>query len=526
MAALAARRQPVLVPRRGPALVPTSGVAAPPPATPLAAVSDEAGALGNPLVQSGGASPLASAALSMAALDQGHGGAAHGALISHPDQPDVMYGDDGAGGGGGGGPDIGTMLALLGKAAGKAGPLSGPTADGGAQHIAPTDSGGGGILDKIKSLFLGDAAKKPDIAAAQVQTPDIAPPGALDPNDIPQPVLDAPTPTPRPVLAGEEPYQIGDPHMAERQVSGPAIHPNLGRLNAGTPALPQEEPGYFDRLTGDPLRMALLTGGLGTMAAASRRGATPLGAIGEGALGGVKTVFEQRAADKQRQLDERRQDLADQRETSESVLRNKQGAFYDARTTAEPEKTQIAGQRAGAALTNAAAHQKSADASMVRADAYADGVKTGALGGKGGSGNSVFHQKQQAWLAVPGHENDLQGALDYAAGHKTMSGGDRYLAARRLATSQINAMVEQPDDPEKAMDQITSSIMDKMDANDSARGNGQPGNKGSKGGPALGGPAANSGGALADAKYAIAHGAPRDKVIQRLKAKNIDPSGL
>lgn len=491
MAALAARsKQPVLVPRRGPALV------------------SEGGGMFNPGDRS---AALAAADPAQVALAQGQGGAARGgALIDQPRQPDVLGGDEG---GGGGGPDIGTLLALIGKSAGKAGPsgpLSGPTDDGMGNHLnGGTDRSEGGLLDKIKSLFLGEK-KKPEIAAAQVQAPDITP-GALDPNSLGALDLDAPHPTARPVQPGEEPYQVGPGAAFQHQVQAPsgAGALNLGRLNMQGPALPAAEPGLFDRIRADPMRMFLLTGGLGTMAAASRRGATPLGALGEGALGGVHGVFEQEAAQSQRDLDTRRQDTADKREADEEILRGKQGAFYDARTAAEPEKTAAGTTRAGAAMTGAAARAKSADASMVRADAYAKAEKEGK-----GSKDTAFRQKQQAWLAA--NPGDAQGALNYAGGHATMSSSQKYLAARRLATSQLNGMIEQPEDADGFLDQATNTILSRMDSNEASQA--PSGGKGGSG-PALGGPAPpkNLGALRSQALDAIKRGGDQAKVKARFK---------
>lgn len=529
MAALLLKKQtPLMVQLPTGALVPLSALGQPTAGpAPAAAEMNDQGALGDPHVisagtQGGNVAPAGDAPDQAPALDTHSSGgpAKDGALIATPKQPEplkVMGTLDSLPGGADptNGADAGLAgLLKLGKAAGKSGG-EGTTAATGAND----DSGG--IMGFLHGLFNGSdggTGTAPPVPV-QVGAPDLTPTpiaandvGALAPG-----TADVPVPTPRPFNLGDavapQQVQISDP-------TGALSAPQGGPISAATPALAdQPQPNYFDRLKANPLALALLTGGLQTMSAASRPGATLGGSIGEGALGGIKTVFEQQAAEKERDLAARHQDTLDANEASENKLRGSQQAFYDARTVAEPDKTAALGVRADAAKTAAAARGKSADAAMVRADAYAKG-------GVGGKGGSVFQQKQQAWLAVPGQENDLQGALDYAGGHKEMSGSAKYLSARRLATTQLNGMVSPPDDP-NWLDNTTATIMKQMDANDASRGNGNPGSNSGKSGPALGGKNAPATGALeAQAKAAIAKGADPAKVKARLKQMGGNPGAL
>jgi hypothetical protein len=59
--------------------------------------------------------------------------------------------------------------------------------------------------------------------------------------------------------------------------------------------------------------------------------------------------------------------------------------------------------------------------------------------GAGGGRESVFQQKQQAWLAT--HPNDAQGALDYASGRKALSEGEVTKAALTMAQREANANI-------------------------------------------------------------------------------------
>lgn len=60
---------------------------------------------------------------------------------------------------------------------------------------------------------------------------------------------------------------------------------------------------------------------------------------------------------------------------------------------------------------------------------------TGA-GGAAGGGNSVYRQKRNDWLAV--HPDDEQGALDFAAGRRQLSGAEMVRSARAQAIQEIN----------------------------------------------------------------------------------------
>lgn len=469
MAALVPIKQsPLLIQLPNGALVPASGsglVQA--GAAPVAADADGTGALVQPKVLAAGddpgAAPDASQATSIATLTpRGTGGAAKGALIDTPKQPDVMYQKDPTDGSG----DMMALMSKLGALAGKTG--AAPGADAGTSApptTAATNDNSPGIMDQLRGFFLGkdpnsvpggtgptsqdttgatvpaatpvDVAQlAPATAAAQAPGTAVAPSGALD--------ATIPVPTARPALAT-------DP----RSVQAPDMTPDPASLmpSAQTTALPQSnaEPGFFDKLRADPVRMALLTGGLSTMAAASRPGATPLGALGEGGLGGIKASLAMQDAAKQQALAEQHSVREDASEASQAQLRAKQGAFYDARTDQQPALTQAKTTTAGAAQTRAAA-------AMTRAN------NPFAAGGKG---QSVFQQKQAAYLTA--HPGDDQGALDYAAGHKKMGGGDIMKSSYSLANSELNGMITQPDDPKKWVDDRAAEIADKIQNNDGVK---------------------------------------------------------
>lgn len=392
MAALLKKQTPLLVQLPTGALVPVNGMATGAVPAPAAADMNGTGALVDPHVvgagQQGAVVAPAGLAPDTTATALGihdDGGAAKGALISHPDQPKPLEPVPTLGSTPGGadptsGADGGLAALLkLGKAAGQSGGEGTTAATGG-------NDDSGGVMGFLHGLFNGGDSSGASPATPdpqQVQTPDIASalpdlsqpgatPIAANSNDqgpalgVP---VDAPVPTARPFNLGDQvtPQQVTAPDSV-----GALAAPQPGDISAATPALPdQQEPGYFDRLKSNPVALALLTGGLQTMSAASRPGATIGGSIGEGALGGIKTVFEQQAAEKERALAERRQDTLDASEASQQKLRGQQGAFYDARTTEAPV---IAGAKvttADAAGKRADAAGKTADAAGVRAAAYA-----------------------------------------------------------------------------------------------------------------------------------------------------------
>jgi hypothetical protein len=93
---------------------------------------------------------------------------------------------------------------------------------------------------------------------------------------------------------------------------------------------------------------------------------------------------------------------------------------------------------------------------MVRADAYAKAEKEGK-----GSKDTAFRQKQQAWLApCPG--KTTSGRAELCRGPRDHVGSQKYLAARRLATSQLNGMIEP--DPEKTRTDHLDQATNKMDS--------------------------------------------------------------
>lgn len=510
-----------LVPASGADVISSAGAPA-----PVAAQMDDTGALGQPLVQDGAGPAAALASNVIAMTPHSTGGAARGAaLIDTPRQPAVLQSEDPTSG------SAGALAGLeqLGKLAGKSGDPLGPVSVTPAQVGSDGSSTSSGIMGFIKNLFHGSdapappAAPEPAAAAPpmlpgpvqQQALPDLTPPptaaGALG-GDQNQGGI--PVPTPRPAL-------LTDRHDQVQEM--PLTPIGTDRVNAAEPALPQP-PGYFDRLKADPLRMALLTGGLQTMSAASRPGATALGSIGEGGLGGLKTVFSMQNQQEQSADDARKQALAEQKEGSEAQLRKAQGAFYDTRGTNDTTRADAALTTAGARVTSADAAKTTAGARVTSAEAARTRAEAMAKGGYGTKGQSVFQQKQSAWLAA--HPGDTQGSLDYASGQKKLSGGDRLKSAYALANSEAAQMISPP--PEGVdvwVDKRASDIADKISANDTAKASPPTARPGT---PALGGAAAkpNSGALLSQARSAIAKGGDPAKVKARLKSLGGNPAEL
>lgn len=551
MTALQTSQAPLMIRLPDGRIIPASGGAladvAPP--TPAAAVMDDTGALSaHPMMAAGdGGALVPAAAKSAQIIDMAkhRGGAAAGPGVPVPRQPDAIVDQNQPSGG-----DLLNLIKGISAATGKlnAAPAGTGEANGGGDFIgagstppaippsapaipppsqpdastaAPAASEPG-FLDRMKSfLGIGDtAAPPPAPAAAAVPAPAIA----TGPMPSPQvqgaltnaaPAVAAPTGAiPAPAAAAapgtggffDQMIDHGDPLTR---------NPGQAQTMATRYGDDYKAPSWFDRLSANPLRMALLQGGLATMSAASRPGATPLGALGEGALTGMKGSVEQRMAQQE-------EGLKEQREASEAGLREKQGEFYGTKgaaltETADTNKNYkgalapVAQQKADAATSNAqsnavkaGAAAKTADARMIAAQKAADGTK-----------NPTALIKNAQWLV------DNKVAPDLATAVSTLRSAARNPGQRAaLVTARAKLYLSSsiaPSDSDVAMAKKNAERDVDSDLSAAAPG---------KSGGALGNGGGQSGGALADAQYAIAHGAPRDKVIQRAKAQGLDTSGL
>jgi len=143
----------------------------------------------------------------------------------------------------------------------------------------------------------------------------------------------------------------------------------------------------------------------------------------------------------------------------------------------------------------------------------------------GAGGNSVYQQKRRDWLAV--HPNDEQGALDFAAGRRQLSGAELVRSARAQAIQEINgnALLHYKSENERnaAINRRADENLQRM----------RQANQPAPAQPPLARPAAPQSALpppaidpIARARDAIQRGAPRDAVIQRLRDNGIDPSGL
>jgi hypothetical protein len=484
-----------LVPASGGALVDTA-------AAPVAAAAmDNSGAMNSSQIHAAGdqaAAQIAAAQALPEVLTAKRGGGAGrqpnvaenrapAPGLALPQQPAVMTSPEG-----GGGADLGALAGLmksLGKNAG-----SGDSATPAATTPA-TDTG---LLSKFKD-FLGIGSKPggevpnsgasvidPNMSSAPGPGPvDSAPLAPLDNSgalasvaaakpvitnrDGTQRTIDVPTagalggamqpgvPAPAGALA---PTNDNQPGFFERNFGGIIDHgdpltnsPNADTIKAryGDDYKPQD---WLDRLKGNGGRMALLTGGLATMANASRPGATPLGAVGEGALAGINTAYGQRAAQKQ-------EDIAALDASSKAKLRDAQGALYDVKGDAALTTAGAASKRADASMAGAKARQTSADASASRAATYA--ANPFSKGGK----TSVFQQKQASWLEA--HPDDHEGALAYANGEKQMTPGQTLQSAYGLAGKELAGLIDQPSDPEEWVNNRASEIQQNILAQNKQR---------------------------------------------------------
>lgn len=472
-------------------LVPLSSIAGALPPAPAAASGGPVQAPDTISAgQSDSALPLAATpatALASVATRAGRGGAANPGAIptGGADKSQVISAPEGS--------DDMSGVAALAKALGKnAGSSSAPGSPGNT---------GAGFMDKVKEFLGLDAQPTDGTTGVKIPPPtpvqtDVLPPLPIAANDttpgapmaaldpvmagnapapaaaIPPPVPDKPgllqrigsalginsTPAPAatppngPLPAGALPAQ------AQSTSGGGFLQSILGSAyDAGDPLMQGEQgetmkarygdsyqsPDWFDRLQANPARLALLTGGLSTMAAASKPGARWAGAVGEGALSGINTVYEKRATERKAALDA-------SKEASEAKLRDAQGAFYGVRGVNDTT-------RADAASTTADARTTSAQAALQRATTLANGP---------GKGISATQWKHDIWLQS--HPGDEQGALDYAAGHKKMSGAESMRSAYAIANSENNASM-QPQDA-AWVDRRAAEIADKITGNEGGGG--------------------------------------------------------
>ncbi len=561
-ALLAADGSPLLIKMPDGRIVPASGGALVDTAAPTvaAARADNSGAMTGKQIQAAGDEAAAQIAAAQALPDvltsKRGGGAGRSPNVNAnrapapglalPQQPAVMTAPEGGGG------DMGALASLvksLGKNAGSGDPL-------GPVEVTPRQTGSEpGLLEKFKS-FLGIGDKVPNSGASTIDPNMQTAPGPGPVSSAPlAPIDGAPTdngalasvaalPTPKPVItnrdgtqrtmdaptagaldtaAGQTAPEADKPGFFERNFGGIIDHgdPLTNGANAdtikaryGDDYKPQD---WLDRLKANGARLALLTGGLATMANASRPGATPLGSVGQGALEGINTAYGQRAAQKQ-------EDLAAAEEASKAKLRDAQGALYDVKGNAAVTTAAAADKRGEAALARSKAAQTAADAAASRAATYAANPFSK------GSKTSVFQQKQAAWLEA--HPNDAEGALAYANGEKQLTPGQTLQSAYALAGKELAGLIDQPADPEEWVNNRASEIQqnileqNKRRAAAPAPSNGAPALPGSKnpGGalPAGGKPAAAKGPSKAQLKAqaaaAIQRGANADQVNKRLSA--------
>lgn len=568
MAALRTGQAPLLIRLPNGQLVPASGgalVDTPTPA-PAAAMMDDTGALSQHGIRAAGDTGAVAPAAALAqvidlAQRRGNGGGAAAAPgVPIPRQPDVMTDEQDNSGA-----DLMNLVKAIGAAAGKTGSGAGvheTKID--APKIDPTDSAfkvpslpegaipnstplissqtaaapgasaanEPGFLDRMKG-FLGIGEKLDNLnPAASLPTPNLQAGNAATYTDR-HPGLQVDPGTGQ-VTAAAAPAGALPQNAAPAKPSGGGFFDQL--IDHGDPLTRDpgqaetmaarygdnyKAPTWFDRLNDNPLRMALIQGGLATMAAGGRRGATPLGALGEGALTGMKGAFEEKASQEQEALKARRED-------SEAKLREAQGVFYgdrgqvlhekaDTEAKLEPAKaahlgalTDATGKRADAAGVNANANMiragaavKNADANMVRARKAAAGTS-----------NPTSLMKNSEWLVKSGVAKDAAEAVGILKSAAKNKGQRASLVTARAKLYLQSSIAPTEADVANAKKQAERDV--DSDLRDAAP---------AKGG-ALGGGDGDNGGALADARYALAHGAPRDKVIAKAKAQGLDTSGL
>lgn len=572
-----------LVPAAGGALV-DSGQAA-----PIAANSDNSGALATPMVKAAGSGGALVAGddpnSNILRMPRSRGGAASTAMLPVPKQPEPMV-SGGEGGGGGG--DIGALIKALGAAAGKGG--SDPM---GPVNVTPevTSPSSPGILDQIKGFLGLDSGKTNTVAStsdmAQAGQNNMSKPvemAALDPiNQGPGAptgaLANGPAPTPaQPGVAIQPQAEGGALAAPQPQATTPIAAPSVPVQNApAAPAIaaaaPQKgllerllgnvydkgatasdplvntpegaatmagrygddykSPDWFDRLKANGGRMALLTGGLGAMAEASRPGATVGGAIGKGALSGINSVYAEREA-------QRAEDLAQSKETSEAGERAARADYerlhgtslvMNSDTNAKKADTDqdykgalgaAAGQKADAATTTANARSKSADAAMVRAQNVAKDSK-----------NPTAFMKNAQWMVDNGMASDVSEAAEKLKTQAKNPGQRSALITARakmliganIAPTQDDISKAQADATQQIDGELASAAPARVMRKGGALADVAPGGKPQAPG-ALPPPPPSKAAGRAQAEAAIAKGANRDQVIQRAKKFGIDTTGL
>ncbi len=378
-------------------------------------------------------------------------------------------------------------------------------------------------------------AAQPGVAVqpvAQPAPPPVAPPTGALAASVPAPAVttppDAPSvpvqnaPVAPPPAAANDTGAAAQPDLMMRLATALGRKPQLNddpqtaQTMADRYGSDYQAPDFFDRLKQNPIALALLTGGLGTMAAASKPGATLGGSIGQGALGGIQGVYQEREADR----------AADRADMSAAALADYQRAHGQAVTTTADANSNLAGAKAGAIPEQTAARTTTANAATTRANAdttkaNAAVTRANAFASGAGKGGSVFQQKQAAWMAA--HPNDTQGALDYAGGRKKMSPEQINASAYRLAEQENSAKIT-PDGPD-VVNRRAAEIAAKIAPINSVAA--KP-DAGGALGAAAGGPppVVNKAASLANARQSIQNGADPTAVKQRLKSAGIDPGEL
>ncbi len=485
------------------------------------------------------------------------GQSSSGALLPGPRQPEVIGGDDNSMDG------LGAIAKAIGTAAGKSG------------AVANTGAGDPGILDKLKGwLGIGSANKtadpNADVTGATAPLPPPVQTGALPPiptNDqppVPQSVgaLGPDPSAPKPVVTAQDGSQTtvasptaddlsatmaqqsgmvpptsaaaaddSDPDFLRRIATMMGRKPQLND-NPETAALMKERygddykaPDYWDRLRENGTAMALLTGGLATMAAAGKPGASVGGALGQGGLTGLQTVYQQREA-------QREADLAARKEASEEGLRQAQGQFYGDRGDVLHQNADTnAGYRgalANAALTKAdaatdtaAARKTAADAAMVKAKNAASGTN-----------NPTAMMKNAQFYVDNGIAPDLETAVGMLKTAATNPGQRSSLITARARMKLGSKVMPTDQDVEQAKIAATREVDQELAAAAPARaarsggalpapGGTNPPNRAPKAGGGL-----DKNTAINQARNALKQGADRGAVIKRLQGMGIDPSEL
>lgn len=141
----------------------------------------------------------------------------------------------------------------------------------------------------------------------------------------------------------------------------------------------------------------------------------------------------------------------------------------------------------------------------------------------GAGGKSVSQWKYDMWLAS--HQGDTQGALDFVAGHRTMSPQDQYKYARSEAAKELGSGAD-----EQEIEATAKKIIDSMGAHGGASAPAAQ--------PPVAARAPQSGDqhqltpqevqqSIANAKQAISQNpAARQKILDRLKQSGIPTTGL